>query len=58
MKVIKEMERKLDRLSATDCSRLAWLHLNVGNSDRAMDVARVGITKDPTNDYCKSSSLI
>ena len=53
MKVIQEMERKLDRLSATDCSRLAWLHLNVGNSDRAMDVASLGITKDPTNDYCK-----
>ena len=52
LKVIKAMERKLDKLSATYCSRLAWLHLNVGNQDRALDIARIGLKKEPDNTYC------
>lgn len=39
-KVIGAMERHLSKLSATDCSRLAWLYLNIGNSQRAMDMLR------------------
>lgn len=52
-KVIQKMENNLGTLSATDCSRLAWLHLNVSNSERALDVAQAGIKKEPTNDYCQ-----
>ena len=52
--VIGAMERRIGKLSATDFSRLAWLHLNVGNEDRARDVAKMGIKRDPNNEYCRS----
>ena len=51
-RVIGTMEKQFHELSATDCSRLAWLHLNVGNEDRARDVASKGIQRDPNNDHC------
>lgn len=51
-KVIEAIEKHKENLSATDCSRLAWLHLNVGNEGRAHDVARLGLTRDPKNEYC------
>ena len=54
MKVIQEMERRKEHLSATHMSRLAWLHLNVGNSDRALDVARLGLEKDPSEHHCQN----
>ncbi len=61
-KVIKVMERRLKELSATDCSSLAWLHLNAGASNtsestehqaRALDVARIGLKKDSANYHCQ-----
>ena len=53
-KVIGAMERHLSKLSATDCSRLAWLYLNIGNSQRAMDIAQVGGKRDPANEHCQN----
>lgn len=50
--VIRVMERRLQELSATNCSRLAWLYLNVGNEDRARDVACLGIDRDSENEHC------
>ena len=50
--VIRVLERSLDKLSATDCSRLAWLHLNVRNRERARDVAKIGLKQQPNNEYC------
>ena len=46
--VIEAMERLLPELSATNCSRLAWLHLNTGNQNRAHDVSRIGTERDST----------
>ena len=51
-KVIGKMERFLEDLTATECSRLAWLYLNVSNDERARDIARVGLAKEPQNEYC------
>ena len=51
-RVIEELEKHLEKLSATECSRLAWLHLNVGNAERAHDVAILGLKREPTNEYC------
>lgn len=51
-RVIQVLELQLPRLSATNCSRLAWLHLNTGNSDRARDVVRIGVEREPDNEYC------
>ena len=51
-RVIEAMEKHLNNLVATECSRLAWLHLNVGNDMRAKQVADIGIQRDPRNVYC------
>ena len=47
------MERRLRELSGSECSRLAWLYLNVGNSQRALDIARIGIKTEPDNVHCQ-----
>ncbi len=52
--VIEAMEKRISALSATDCSRLAWLHLNVGNEARAREIAREGIRRDPSNEHCQN----
>ena len=52
-KVIQVMERNFDGLSATNCSRLAWLYLNIGNPNRALQVAKCGADKDSTNEHCQ-----
>ena len=53
MRVIEAMENYRMTLASTDCSRLAWLYLNVGNQERARDVARLGLERDPSNEYCR-----
>ena len=52
-RVAEVMDRRLGELSATECSGLAWLYLNIGNSERALDVARVGIRSEPDNVHCR-----
>ena len=52
LRVIGEMESRLRELTATDCSRLSWLYLNVGNDDRARDIARFGLERESDNYYC------
>ena len=52
--VITAMEGRLKDLSATNCSRLAWLHLNVKNPQRALDVAKIGINLDSDNEHCQN----
>ena len=46
-----------DTLSATNCSRLAWLCLNIRDDDRAREVADIGLRKDPNNEHCLKLSL-
>ena len=52
--VIEAMEQHIRELSATNCSRLAWLYLNVGNRERARDFAKLGMEREPTNEYCQN----
>lgn len=51
-RVAEVMRRHLNELDATDCSRLSWLYLNIGNAERARDVAVAGNRKDPNNEHC------
>lgn len=51
-RVANAMERHMRELSATDCSRLAWLYLNIRRENRARDIARIGLERDPSNDHC------
>ncbi len=53
-RVADAMERHRDDLSATDCSRLAWLYLNIKMEDRARDIAKVGLARDPSNEHCQN----
>ena len=53
-RVIGAMEQRFKQLSATNCSRLAWLHLNVGNQERALDVAKSGVEREPENEHCQN----
>jgi hypothetical protein len=47
------MEGRLAQASATDLSRLAWLHLHAGDQDRALQIAELGLTRDPESIHCK-----
>jgi hypothetical protein len=47
------MESHLPVASSTDLSRLAWLHLHAGDDHRALDVAEIGLQRDPDNAYCQ-----
>ena len=52
-RVIVAMEKHLSALSATECSRLAWLLLNIGDPERAEKIVNIGISQDPTNEHCQ-----
>ncbi len=51
-RVTRTMEKHLNGMSGTDCSRLAWLYLNIGNSERAREVAMIGNSRDRENEHC------
>ena len=52
-RLIEELEKKRGSLTATDCSRLAWLQVNAGRTERAIDIARLGADREPGNEYCR-----
>jgi len=47
------MEAFLPEASATDLSRLAWLHLHSGDTLRALEVAEIGLQREPDNIHCR-----
>jgi hypothetical protein len=47
------MEGYLQAASATDLSRLAWLHLHAGDGRRALEVAEIGLRREPDHLYCQ-----
>jgi Tfp pilus assembly protein PilF len=47
------MERVADSLDATGLSRLAWLFLLEGDGENGRQYARLGLSKDPHNQYCR-----
>ena len=51
-KVIKAMDSRMVELSATNCSRLAWLNLNISNKEGAKSAILKGLEKEPENEYC------
>ncbi len=48
------MEQHLGEASATDPSRLAWLHLHSANTERALEVAELGLEREPGNLFCEN----
>jgi hypothetical protein len=47
------LEGRINSLSATDMSRLAWLYLHSGNKGRAYDLAEQGAALDSDNTHCR-----
>lgn len=47
------MERHLVEANATDLSRLAWLYLHYGDEHRALDIANLGVEREPENTHCQ-----
>ncbi len=47
------MEAHLAEASGTDLSRLAWLHLHSGDASRALDIAKLGLRREPDNIHCR-----
>lgn len=47
------MEQYVPDASATDLSRLAWLHLHCDDHRRALEVAQMGLKREPNNMYCR-----
>lgn len=52
-RLAREMQSRLSQASATDCSRLAWLYLHMGQDGDAEKVTRAGLEKDSQNGYCR-----
>lgn len=48
----KLMEAFGDLASATDSSRLAWLYLNCGDTQRALEVTQTALEREPNNIHC------
>ncbi len=51
--LIRLMESRLSEATATDLSRLAWMHLHCGDEVRAYDLARRGLDIEPENIHCR-----
>ena len=51
--VADHIHQYIDKISAKDCSALAWLYLNAGCRERAYDVAMIGLERDPKNNHCQ-----
>jgi len=50
--LIQLMEKRIEEADATDCSRLGWLYMHNGQSEKAMEVAERGLAIDSNNEYC------
>lgn len=48
------MERDIASASATDLSRLAWLHLHAGDEKSALDAANLGLQRESDHAYCRN----
>jgi hypothetical protein len=46
------MEPKIMHGDATDCSRLAWVLIQSGRVDRALEIIDCGLRIEPTNEHC------
>ena len=51
--MIERMEEGFSEADATDCSRIAWLYMNMRDEANALKYASKGLEVDPNNDYCQ-----
>ena len=51
--IIRKMEGRIKEANAVDCSRLAWLFLNMQDEPSALKYARMGLDIDSDNQHCR-----
>lgn len=47
------MELYIQSASATDLSRLAWLYIRLGETEKAFHISQQGLKIEPENEHCK-----
>ncbi len=52
LRLAEVMEQRIEEADATALSNLAWLWLHLGRQDRAEEVVRIGLSREPDNSYC------
>lgn len=53
-KLIEILSVRESEASATDFSRIAWLSINIGDTQSGIEYAEKGLHVDPNNEYCQS----
>jgi tetratricopeptide (TPR) repeat protein len=48
------MESRIAEADATDCSRLGWLYMRLGDKHKARQIAETGLELDPDNIHCQN----
>ena len=48
------LQKRISEANAIDCSRLAWLCLNLTDEVNALKYAHIGLQLDPSNSHCKN----
>lgn len=51
-RLVKVMESRMSDANATDCSRLAWLYLRLGEQENARSLVDRGLKRESLNEYC------
>jgi hypothetical protein len=52
LKISRLMEPRVQEGDATDCSRLAWILMYMGEDNRARTMVNLGLQKSPDNEHC------
>jgi hypothetical protein len=52
LRISRLMEARVQEGDATDCSRLAWLLMYMGEDHRARTIVELGLQKSPNNEHC------
>ncbi|MBW5447631.1 hypothetical protein GE107_16355 [Cohnella sp. CFH 77786] len=54
LRLLNLIDTRIGEASAIDCSRIAWLSLNIQDESRAWTYTQIGLEKDSTDEYCIS----
>lgn len=52
-RIAEAMQARVNEANAMALSRLAWLYLHLGESQRAQELVRRGLALDPDNNHCQ-----
>ena len=51
-RLLQLFEQNSGEANATDFSRAAWVYLALHETERAKELVRLGLQRDPENEYC------